>query len=316
MSYIIKAYKKGSKMNIPIEDKHKYDTQAEAHDYYTFEPTNPGHKLSLIPYTAAFTGLGPAGYGAVWNQSKHNFEIIWAGGYFGTTVGTGADQRIGNKVYLKNMTILINLYMRESAKRFFNCEYVNYTDINTDATSLAGWSAHMKEEGETAAKFKFKMMMVKFDEAVDQTYIANWFNTIYVPQYYAGAGTTMPAVTNQSKMLRESTDYNGKYRILFEQSFSMNSKKGHKFINFNWEFKKNLTHDSNTGSVTDEDFTNLRLIIFSPTLLVNDMNGIAYSKLSDYMENTYNLGNAAALRNYILDAFYIQTNIKYKFYDI
>lgn len=316
MSYIIKAYNKKSKLNIPVEDKHKYDTMGEAHDYYTFEPSIPTKKLALIPYTAAFSNLGANGYGAVWNDNKHNFEIIWKGNQLTTTAGIGADQRIGNKIYLKNMTILINIYMTESAKRFFNAEYVNYTDLNTDGTSLNGFTNHLKEEGETPIKFKFKMMFVKFDSEVNETYIANWFNTIYVPQYYAGNGATMPAVSNQSKLLRESTDYNAKYRILYEQPFTINSKKGHKFINFNWNFKKNLTADSNTGGITDEDFKNLRLIIFSPTLLVNDINGIGYSKLSDYMEKTVSLSNAATLRNWILDAFYIETNTKYKFYDL
>lgn len=316
MSYTIKAYKKGSKLSIPVEDKHKYDTQAQAHDYYTFEPTVPQIRLSLIPYTAAFSNLGANGYGAVWNINKHNLEVLWGGDLFGTTAGTSVEQRIGNKIYLKDMTMLINIYMTESAKRFFNCEYVNYTDINTDGVSLNGFTNHLKEEGETPCKFKFRMMLVKFDEITDQAYIADWFNTIYVPQYYAGTGTTMPAVTNQSRMLRESTDYTGKYDILWDRAFSINSKKGHKFINFNWSFKRNLTADSTTGGVTDDDFKKLRLIIFSPTLLVNDMNGIAYSKLSDYMEKTVSLGNAATLRNWILDAFHIQTNIKYKFYDI
>lgn len=316
MSYVIKAYKKGSKLSIPVEDKHKYDTQAEAHDYYTFEPTNPSHKLSLIPYTAAYDSLGANGFGACWGNIQHNFDIIWSGGYFGTTAGTGADQRIGNKVFLKDMSILINIYMTESAKRFFNCEYVNYTDINTDSTTLNGFTNHLKEEGETPCKFKFRMMLVKFDTIADQNYVKEWFNTIYVPQYYASNGTTKPAVTNQSRMLRESTNYTGKFNILYDKAFSINSKKGHKFINFNYKFKKNLTADTNTGGITDEDFTKLRLIIFCPTLLVNDMNGMAYSKLSDYMEKTVSLSNAATLRNYVLDAFYIQTNIKYKYYDL
>lgn len=315
MSYIIKAYKKGSKLNIPVEDKHKYDTMAETHDYYTFEPVNPNKNLTLIPYTAAYSAMATNGYGAAWATYEHNFQIIWKGNDLTVQQGTDADQRIGNKVFLKNMTMLINIYMTESAKRFYNAEYVNYTDINTDGATLSGFTSHLKEEGETPCKFKFKMMLVKFDSSADETYIQNWFNTIYVPQYYVGTGTK-PAISNQSKILRESTDYNGKYKILHEQSFTINSKKGHKFIQFNWNFNKNLTADSVNNDITDEDFKNLRLIIFAPTLLVNDMNGIAYSKLSDYMYNTYNLSNAATLRGWILKAFYVETNVKYKFYDL
>lgn len=316
MSYVIKAYKKGSKLNIPVEDKHKYDTQSETHDYYTFEPTTPGKILGLIPYSAAYTTLGAAGYGAVWNTYDHNMEMLWGGGYLTTAEGTGVDQRIGNKIYLKNMTILINLYMTEAAKRFFNCEYVNYTDLNTDATSLSGFTNHLKEEGESPCKFKFRLMLVRFDTSMTRENMATWFNTIYVPQYYAGAGQTMPAVTNQSTMLRESCDYTGKFKILYNKSFTLNSKKGHKFIMFNYNFKKNLTADGANGQITDDDFKNLRLIIFSPTLLVNDMNGIAYSKFSDYMEKTASLSNAATLRNYVVRPFYIETNTKYKFYDL
>lgn len=316
MSYVIKAYKKGSKLNIPVEDKHKYNTQAEAHNYYTFQATIPSKKWSLIPYTAAYTDLGAAGYGAVWNDNKHNIELLWTGEQLSTQTGTGVDQRIGNKIFLKNLTILINIYLTESAKRFFNAEYVNFTDLNTDGTTLAGFTNHLKEEGKTPAKFKFRLMLIKFDDAMDKTNIVNWFNTIYVPQYYGGNGITMPAISNQSKMLRESCNYTGKFRIMYDKSFSINSKKGHKFIKFSYDFKRNLTADDINGKITDDDFKNLRLILFSPTLLNNDINGIALSKFSDYLEKTVSLSNAATLRNWVVDAFWGETNIKYKYYDL
>lgn len=211
---------------------------------------------------------------------------------------------------------MINIYMTEGSKRFFNCEYVNYTDLNSDGTSLNGFTNHLKQEGISPAKFKFRMMLVKFDSSQDADGIKNWFNTIYVPQYYLSDNLNEGAVTNQSKMLRESTAWTGKFNILYDKPFTINSKKGHKFINFNYKFKRNINFDDTTNYPTDEDFKNIQLLVFGPTLLVNDMDGHAYSKLSDYLEKTQSLSGASTLRNYVLDAFQISQNIKYKYYDM
>lgn len=314
MSYFIKAYNKGSKINIPIEDKHKYDTKSESREYYTFDQYSPLYPIKLLPYTAAYAS--GSGYKAVYaSATERNFQSIWRGFLFSTSRGTEEFARIGNKIYLKSMSMMINIYMTESSKRFFNCNYVNYTDLNTDGSSLNGWTNHLKEESQTPAKFKFRMMLVKFDSDMNAEAIRDWFNGIYVPQYYVGSSTE-PAITNQSKLLRESTSYTGKFNILYDKPFTINSKKGHKFINFHYKFKRNLNFDDSTNRPSDDDFNRTQLIIFGPTLLVNDMDGHAYSKMSDYMEKTQSLTAASTLRNYVLDAFQVTYNAKYKFYDI
>lgn len=319
MSYVIKAYSKNSKLNIPVEDKHVYKTTQDTRNYINQDIITATKKLNLIPYTAAFETGSTGGFQAYRaSEQEKNIELLFNGANDLTVAkGTNPEQRIGDKVYLKHMTMLINIDMTESAKRFFNNQKFNYSNLS-NITNLDNFTDNLSEESITPAKFKFRLLLVYFDnDSIDLAGIRDWFNTSFVPQYYISTTTTTKnsAVSNQSKILRESTSYTGKFKILSDKSFTLNSKKGHKFIKFDWDFKTNLTMDTN-NLPTDAKFKNTRLILLAPTLLKNDMDGNSFSKFSHYMAKTASESTAALLRSFVIDAFQVSTNIKFKYYDI
>lgn len=319
MSYYVKAYKGKSKLNIPVEEKHKYITTTGNHEYYDLNTIDDATNLSLIMYQAGMnTG---AGYQAYYSTNlNRNCMVLWNGNtQFTLTQGTKEDQRIGNKVYLKSLQMLINVQLKQPALKFFNCENFDTSKFSSVVgTDYYKFQDILSGEAITPAKFKFRLMLVRFEDTTFQdTSINDWFNSTFVPQYYVGndAVDAFGAITNQSKMLRESTTYTGKFQILYSKSFTVNSKKGHKFVKFDWNFKENLTLNSNNVP-TNDDFKGMRLLLFGPTLMTNDVNGAAFNKMAEFWEKTANETNAALLRGYVSHAFSILSNKKYTYYDM
>lgn len=318
MSYYVKAYKGKSKMNIPVEEKHKYSTTTGNHEYYDLNKTDDSTNLSIMMYQAGMsTG---SGYQAIYDSNlNRNCKVIWNGNtQFSIQQGTDEDQRIGDKIYLKSMQILINIYLKQPALKFFNSATFDTSKFSTVGSNYYTFQDILSGETITPAKFKFRMMLVKFEDTnFGDAQIATWFNNTFVPQYYVGNSQidSYGAITNQSKMLRESATFTGKFQILYDKSFSLNSKKGHKFVKFDWNFKSNLTLN-NSNVPTNDDFKGMRLILFGPTLTINDINGAAFGKMAEFWEKTTLESNAALLRGYVSHAFSELHNVKYTYYDL
>lgn len=321
MSYYVKAYKGRNKLNIPVEEKHKYYSSISDHEYYDLNPVSSEttSNLSLIMYQSGMSS--GAGYQAYYDSNlNRNCMVLWNGNtQMNISQGTAEDQRIGDKIYLKSLQMLINIQLKQPALKFFNSE----TFDSTKFSSVIGSNYYtfqdiLSGESITPAKFKFRLMLVRFEDTDFQdTSINDWFNTTFVPQYYIGQyiNDSAAAVTNQSKMLRESTVYTGKFKILADRSFTLNSKKGHKFVKFDWNFKQNLTLNDNNVP-TNDDFKGLRLLLFGPALMISDINGIAFSKMAEFWEKSAGQSNAAILRGYVSHAFTVQMNKKFTYYDM
>lgn len=299
-------------MSIPIEEKHKYETSVSSLEYNDLEPDSYGKKISLIPFNGSFSTGGISAY---YSGARSNFKTLLSGNDLSLSVGTADNQMIGQKVMLKNISVLINVSLSHAAFKFFNSKEWDSTLFQNVTTNYETLLPVFKDETDNASKFKFRLMLVRFDDKTyDDSDIMTWFNTIYVPQYYKSSAGT-PVVTNQSKMLRESTALTGKFQILENRSFTINSKKGHKFIKFDLNPKTNLTFD-NSGKPTDDKYLGLRLILFGPTYLKSDMNGTGFYKFAEYLDAITGQTNYNNLSHPILDAFNVQTNIKYTYYDL
>lgn len=319
MSYYVKAYKGKSKLNIPVEEKHKYYTTNGNHYYYDLNTIDDSTNLSLIMYQAGMsTG---AGYQAYYDSNlNRNCMVLWNGNtQLSVSKGTGEDQRIGNKIYMKSIQMLINIQLKQPALKFFNSATFDASKFSSViGTDYYLFQDILSGEAITPAKFKFRLMLVRFEDTNFQDNAINdWFNGSYVPQFYVGNNLidAEGAVTNQSKMLRESTVYTGKFNILYDKSFTLNSKKGHKFIKFDWNIKENITLNENNAP-TNDDFKGLRLLLFGPALMTNDINGVAFSKMAEFWEKTAGLSNISLLRGYVSHAFTVLTNKKYTYYDM
>lgn len=352
MSYYITAHRKGNYFNVPIEEKHIYQTGGlqiigNGINNLTGNSINLGGAsmtrndlyVAKNDYTNIITSGGLSKTTAP-NQISLNCVASYVRLFYRPlnltiTQGTGPQQRIGDKVFLKNVKIVMNLSLNDDALIGLNGNDAETSTFNTRYPT--GYAAISSSSGVGAITtntqsnniytydnkrlnnklfYKFRIMIVRFNdfnfkqsdtELNLQTYIANWFNTIFLPQAIINAPDAsnyvdIPVVSNQSKMLRESTQYNGKYNIIYDQIIELNEKDSSKHIEIALEPKKNLTFDDN-NKPTDEDFNNVVGFIIPPLFYKTDMDFISFNRINDL------ISNAGMIADFT-------TNIKYTYYDI
>lgn len=354
MSYYITAHRHGSKINMPIEEKHKYITDSAY-------PTNTGNDITgyaqemntLVSYTintipiyktdyrthistiAPNVGTSTSTSGNVkgLNLDEDMIKLFYRPQQLTIEQGTGARQRIGDKVFLKKVNIMINLSATQSwmtslapHKHIENTQQPTFrpttftgnstggtiTTVESDTTfyNQINWRQGIRQWA------KFRVMLVRFNDLTDQqetnesslkTYVKKWFNTIFVPSIIIPSVSSnyedIPVVSNQSKMLRESTDYNGKYQIIYDQIIELGQNDMNKYITINLDPKMNLTFDTDDHA-TSEKFNNVFGFIIPPTFYKMDMDTCTYQALQTSTDsNPFNLAH-------------FSTNIKFTYYDI
>ena len=353
MSYYITAHRSGNKFNIPVEEKHKYITDGirlannnidiigysqALPDSITTTPTNTFNlaKPNYSQYIQNGKSIKPINSGSDsvigLNLISNYIKLFYRPSMLTIEQGTGARQRIGDKIFLKNVQIMINL---TAMYQFYKTLAGNSTSIegsinNTYPTGYTGTSTggtiitdnqpsdfyvYKNNRMNTKAFMKFKIMIVRFDDLSDleekkeedlQIFIRNWFNRIYVPLAIIPASDDtyydIPVVSNQSKMLRESTQYNGSYTILYNEMIELNEKDYSRYIKINLEPKMNLTFKDSDNHPTTENFNNVFGFIIPPTYYKTDMDIVSYDEL---LRGNTNVAVAE-----------FTTNIKFTYYDI
>ena len=126
-------------------------------------------------------------------------------------------------------------------------------------------------------------MLVHFKDssrfAWDNSYlysnIAQWFNSVFVPQVYDETygndqNGFSKLMSNQTKLLRESSPYTGEFKILKDWTIKIDRTTTSFDINFKLDPNKDLTMKdpgqvTNNWAPTDEWYKNTYLICISPT---------------------------------------------------
>ena len=337
MTYYITAHKKGNKLQMPVEEKHLYITDRPVKIYASVDGwyLRTGLLLNLAKYdtTTIDANINTQGYSTRTtsvNPTAINLNGVNVTGdkivrvYQPYTLtlpkGTGTNERIGDKIFIKSVKLMFNI-------NFNYYQFIQYIsqdqkDDNTIETDISGQqvqntvTTYVNNRNQTNAFFKLRFMLVRFDE-LDQGYIstlndeiAKWFNSTFVPSLYAPPSQTndiaIPFVSNQAKMLRESTAYTGKFKIIKDIMLTIGNKDPQKHIEIDLEPKMNITFNpddstSRAGYVSNSEWTNVIGFFILPSYYQEDMDLVSYSHIND-----------GALNNFIT----IDKNIKMTYYDL
>lgn len=354
MSYYITAHRYGSKFNVPVEEKHKYITDGlRVSDSEVIGISDALPESALIKSSNVFTIRKPI-YTSYIQNDKSIIPTTSSNQVFGLNLisnyvhlfyrpsmltieqGTGARQRIGDKIFLKNIQIMINLSaMKDFYEKLLGNSLVQSTtqilhypvsfspntptptaSIIVNDTDTTNFYTYFNARMNTKQFMKFRIMIVRFDDLSDdeekkeedlKIFIRRWFNEIYVPLAIVPKTDDnyldLPVVSNQSKMLRESTQYTGSYKILYDEMIELNQNDYSKYIKINLEPKMNLTFKDSDNTPTTEVFNNVFGFIIPPTYYKTDMDVCTYNNILRGTTTDYNIAE-------------FTTNIKFTYYDI
>lgn len=364
MSYYVTAHRHGAKIHMPVEEKHKYITDSIDQDFSGADMHGMSQRLDTsVTYqdntltatkqdfttviqqtdttaTPKYSSISVTGRVQGMNLTWDRIKMFYRPAQLTIQQGTGSRQRIGDKVFLKSVQIIINIAATQSwmttlapTKTQANATVTTYrptaysttsttagtistTTHDADLVNVINWRNNIRQW------MKFRILIVRFNDLtdvqqVDETalkqYIADWWNKIFVPaaiipnmtfnsQTGAAIYQDINVVSNQSKMLRESTEYNGKYQIIYDNLIELAQNDPNKHIEIKLDPKMNLTFNSN-NHVTDEKFNDTYGFIIPPTFYKMDMDTCTYQAIQ-----TSN-GSPQILSSFI-------TNIKFTYYDI
>lgn len=276
-SYKIYA-KKGKKvMPIKIEEKHIYQHTATNQDLYlsviksVTNPTFPRYYRGYAPTDANCKLL-------------HNTNTI------AITQGTTEDQRIGNKVNIKSVSLVLNLH-------------INPTPLINDF----GHSELVD------MKFHFRLMCVKFNSPLPTTStggepeeFAKWYRSTFI--YYrtvsVSGDANMPVQSNWMDKMRNSTEYTGSFKILYDKKFSLSKFKTVKQKQINLPIKGNATFDNTNNLLSpNQGLSNIYTFLIGPSNNWLDMDAISTDKAEHLSTGYANL-------------FIYNANIKTIYYDV
>lgn len=272
MATILAKSKYGKNFRVSVEDKHGYhnwDSQV-----ITLNATD------RAGYSGTFDNNG-------YCIGTNNVSLYDLSRQIVITQGTADNQRVGNKVYMKFLHFTYTI-------RLAGDTLLTYLNHGTNADMF----------------MRFRVMVVKFDNGLIMTRpeIVNWFRETYI--YFrqqtlsAGAGAlNVPYQSIHQTKLRESTEWTGKFKILYDKKIKMGKKKTVKISNISIPIKQNLSFDNNNNQVTDDNFQNIFAFIIGPGCNELDTDAISADKI--YNWNGVNRGIAAT--NAVL---------KWEYYDI
>lgn len=273
-SYKIYAKKGRKVMPIKIEEKHVYQHVSTNQDLYI----SVFKSLTDPTYAQYYRGYAPTDANC---KLLHNTNTITI------QQGTGEDQRVGNKVNIKSVSLVLNLHINPTPliDSFGHSELVDM-------------------------KFHFRLLCVKFNAplstAAEAENFADWYRKSFV--YYrtvsVTGGAKMPYQSNWMDKLRNSSEYTGSFKILYDKKFSLSKFKTVKQKQINLPIKGNATFDPDTNQLAlNSQLSNIYTFLIGPSNNWLDMDAISTSKAE-----TLGTGYASL--------FVYNANIKTIYYDI
>lgn len=263
MATINARSKFGKNFKISVEDKHKY------HNY-----ADQTISLNKIRNTTADDNGWCIGQNCLGRFELSDVVTIHQ--------GTSEEQRIGNKVFMK----------------FLHWTY----SICLDSGSYISNLSHGQN---IDTYFRFRIMVVKFDKAMTEQDICDWFKATYI--YFntvnlTPSGTTIQQSVHQTK-LRESTDYTGKFKILYDKKIKLGKKKTVKMANVPIKIKQNLNFDNTNNTCTDAAFKYIYGLVIGPCYNQLDTDTITADKSFHFSTDFVSLAHVNGV-------------LKYEYYDI
>lgn len=261
-------------MPIKIEEKHIYQHAAANQDLYI----SVMKSVTDPTFAQYYRGYAPTDANC---KLLHNTNTITI------NQGTGEDQRIGNKVNIKSVSLVLNLHMEPTAliNNFGHSELVDM-------------------------KFHFRLMCVKFNSPLDTTgeaeKFADWYRNTFI--YYrtvsVTGGAKMPVQSNWMDKIRNSSEYTGSFKILYDKKFSLSKFKTVKQKQINLPINGNATFDNDNNRLTqNQKLSNIYTFLIGPSNNWLDMDAISTDK-------TEHLGTGYA------NLFIYNANIKTIYYDV
>lgn len=279
MAYIYVKSKKSAKTHaIAVEDKHIYQKSwslatADAPMYLNKENTTAPTIDNTRGLTVSFDNIVP-----LFNSNSIMFNR-----------GTGSDNFIGDKVYIKSINLTIDCYL-DGANMIASFTHGQAIDI----------------------KMNFRLMAVQFPDAnfavsgssdIQDT-VSNWFRTNYI--YYrlvnTGGGKQTPFQSNWMNKMRESTAYTGKFKILYDKKFTMGKDCTSHQFELSLPIAGNLTFNS-SNIPTNDLLKDIAVFIITPSNNYLDVDCITSDQLT-------------RLSGDKIVAGYANCNTKIKYYDV
>ena len=153
-------------------------------------------------------------------------------------------------------------------------------------------------------------MCVKFNSPLstnaEAENFADWYRKTFI--YYrtvsVTGGAKMPVQSNWMDKIRNSSDYTGSFRILYDKKFSLSKFKTVKQKQINLPIKGNATFDNDTNQLSlNQELSNIYTFLIGPSNNWLDMDAISTGKTE-----TLSLGYSSL--------FFYNANIKTIYYDI
>ena len=223
----------------------------EKHLYYH---TLDGHDydFAIKPTTQEFPGSGEY-------LLPDQLVVLFKSNDIRFKEGTGNDEIIGQKVHIKSANY---------------CGYLafNYSFINNNYSQPTG----------VDLRFNFRFMIVKFDNELPhdtKQQLADWFNNNYI--YYDSV--TKQNSTNIRK-LRESTKDTGKFKILYDESYTLTGKHTAQMLNFTIPGFSGTANTQQTGDtadigkITNEDLKDIVCFVIGPINILCDVDCMTSEK--------------------------------------
>lgn len=264
----------GKYMKIPIEAKHVYkntpNTVWNIIDWYGGNTNSASlYKAGYRPITQSANIL----YNSTGDNNDINQPWRWK-------QGSGAQEVIGDKIMIKSVNFHYEFTLNEkpflytpSADLDFEAGH-NQTTQNPIIINDSATNESFQAIKNQSWRRDYRLQVIHFEQDLPTTnsgikeFLAKWFSCTYVPQRIYNSPdwddwgyTSM--MSNKVQMLRESTPYTGKFKIIKDIQFSLSDTKPYQIIDFQLDPKKQVN------------------------LVPNEVNGIDYLEISnDWWLNT------------------------------
>lgn len=176
MSYYLTAHRNGKHINLPVEAKHKYKLGVVNREYtapsYVLENTvlkiaKPVHDESMALSNVTGSIFSSSTRGAC-TFDGNTINLLYAGSTFHLSEqGAKADEYVGDKIFIKNITYTINMKLNSTFVRdyrLFNNGAVSTFTYQTEQSSKLGSMTQPNSSPSKPLNLCYRLMLVKFDE--------------------------------------------------------------------------------------------------------------------------------------------------------
>lgn len=311
----------GKYLKIPIEAKHVYKNTPSPVQVLT---DNYGGSTTAANYHNGYRATPES---AIILYDNKNDPWRW-------TRGPGPQDIIGDKIMVKSVNFHFEIYLKNDA--FVKSPDSDISFMNTTTTQAqnsvtqnpilvnnSATNEPFQAVKNTAWRRDYRLQVIHFENELPSTAsapnalknrVAEWFSQTYVPQKYnTGAAASWAdygyslLMSNKVKMLRESTSYTGKFKIIKDIEFSLNQSKTYQIIDFQLDPKKQVNMTTNDGinyTITNDWWLNTVIVLWQPMNYDLDMDPLSAAILKGISSSSYSSFNIGEITKSIKLTYY------------